>query len=423
MTLNICVVDEDATLADSWATQIANNPGDFQVQALPIDRMVQCVDILELRQKQARESNGDMQGTCDLDSVDVLVIDHDLLPSLTRRGASIAYLARCYSDCGFIIVLNQYERRFNLKADYHIEAFADLHVDSTQIGNPGLWSADVQGYRPWHWPVVPDAVQALKAFAIDIQDKLDAPLFTILGLASYSHLLSGDVLEFIRPATNKQLPEQLQDKDSFTNITIDEFIDYSLGGIEGKDRVVNPVHRSLVAAARLSRWLNLGVLPRQDILIDAPHLVWRIPSVLPGDRSDLESWNAIAAGSMTIDEADPLADSLQRHKFRGANMLWRSAWLWPGIVTDETIPEIIAPWDYDDPTFLFCEDFSRFLPQSETLVYRIGIDSSFQSRRIVNAISETFLSSVGEILSSDMNPAYDFSRIQYEPPSQLTGLD
>ena len=41
-----------------------------------------------------------------------------------------------------------------------------------------------------------------------------------------------------------------------------------------------------VAAARLGKWLERLVLPGQNVLVDAPHLVSRFPSLVAADDLD-----------------------------------------------------------------------------------------------------------------------------------------
>ena len=47
---------------------------------------------------------------------------------------------------------------FDLTLCGHPRSFADLNLGFKELLNRGLWMNKWNGYRPWHWPLMPDAI-------------------------------------------------------------------------------------------------------------------------------------------------------------------------------------------------------------------------------------------------------------------------
>ena len=142
-----------------------------------------------------------------------------------------------------------------------------------------------------------------------------------------------------------------------------------------------------VAAARVGKWLERVVLPGQDVLVDAPHLALRFPSLLRGDGKKLDTWNATTSlfppKSLWSEKAQ-LRQTIQRHSFRQQDWLSRAAWFWSELRKLEDIEEVRNPWSVERPDFVFCEDVSGFLPQQEAREFVADLASSFVRRFVVN---------------------------------------
>lgn len=411
--LRVAVVDDTESLSAGWAEEINAASSDVAAEPIALKELDLWISILARRRELARKEQPDDQALCRLDEIDVLIIDWDLAPRYMVTGADIAYLVRCYSECKFICVFNQFGDRFQLTANYQLDQFADLHIGVDQVGNPALWSGRVVGYRPWHWPIIPSAVATYSENVNRLSGNIDAPILTLLNLDEYIHHLSGEVADFIAPRADTGISTDI------SQMTVADFVRFGNGGIRRKDNVIDDFALTRIGASRLLRWLNLGVLPRQDILIDAPHLVRRFPSLLSGDRSNLDAWNATCQLPMAAKNAE-LRSQASQHEFAAGAWMWRPTWSLPSIEADESISEIRSPWDQEDPAFEFCEDLSRFLPTPVTRPYRVLIDSRFQRRSISNADSEHFEQQLERALPTGLDIKYDPSRIHYEPQHLLT---
>ena len=114
-----------------------------------------------------------------------------------------------------------------------------------------------------------------------------------------------------------------------------------------------------VGVVRLSKWLERLVLPEQDILVDAPHLVSRYPSLMTGDAMDIETWNRTAR--LVSHKALGLRTNLiEPCRLKKDHWLSRAVWFWDELRECEDILEVREPWKMQTPDWVFCEDASRF---------------------------------------------------------------
>jgi hypothetical protein len=134
-----------------------------------------------------------------------------------------------------------------------------------------------------------------------------------------------------------------------------------------------------IAAARLSKWLEREVLPGQDVLTDAPHLVSRFPSLLKGDPSEQDSWNRTAAFG-TPDQLGIRDEVIEKLEYKQNYWLSRAAWFWKDVTNVSRIPEVSEPWEKRPPKFVFAEDASRFYPEKDCREFLASVESPFVRR-------------------------------------------
>src|SRR5712664_2014316 len=163
----ILVCDDNAQVARNWRSQIEKVcPSNFTAESLQEDQLITTISQLEERRKNARKPRG-VKVTWHankFDEADILIVDYDLLNLNGQSyltGENLAYLARCYSRCKLIVGLNEFGTNdFDLSLKGHPESYADLNLGGQQVSNPGLWTGKWDGFRPWHWPLLPMALQA-----------------------------------------------------------------------------------------------------------------------------------------------------------------------------------------------------------------------------------------------------------------------
>ncbi len=371
--------DEERGVAAHFKERLDSVPTvtkSFEVDVLDTKALIRNLGVLENRRASYRKGSKATSGErCDLDRASILVVDYDLFGIVSDAwnkreltGEEVSYLARCFSDCGLIVGLNQFgDNPFDLTLKGNLDSFADLNIGGKQLDNPGLWSGDFPAFRPWHWPDIPQACDALEARAKQVAPILRHPILKSLGLRAVERNLPRSTLEFLG--------------DGAQEVSFLEFVQSSGNALRDKDGFVPPPQAGRIAAARIFKWLERRILSGQDILVDAPHLVSRYPSLLKGNHKRVATWNSVA-------RLAPQKDIPIRWKViegcRFGNNYWisRPAWFWGRVTACQDIPEAREPWSREATLFEFCEDTSRFHRRSECREFVAELDSPYVQRFI-----------------------------------------
>lgn len=310
-----------------------------------------------------------------LDQTSVLVVDYDLLKTSTETyltGENVAYLARCFSKCGLILGLNidlkkAGDNPFDLTLRGHPESYCDLNIGSKQLGNKGLWGGETKGFRPWHWPQLPNYLKSFEDKVRETVDSLDFAISDVLELKKTIRFSPRSVTDFIGGDPLK--------------ITFRKFVEKSGNGLRGRDKSPSNEIVGRIAAARLSKWLERLVLPRQDLLVDAPHLVSRYPSLLKGDHSKIKVWNKTAQfdafHNIGLDH-----ETIEEFRFKKAHWFSRPVWFWGDLSKSPKIKEVKEPWEMEMTEYFFCEDSSSFHRRKDCRKFSIESDSPYNRRFI-----------------------------------------
>ena len=408
-SLDILVYDDIIGNAREWAKRINETcPGAAAVAAGKAD-FQKLLKLINSRRKAWRESDNTATefGEHPIDTADVVVVDYDLLQysdTTDTTGSRLAYLLRCFSQCGFIIILNEYGRNvFDLSLRTPTLDFADIHLGNEQLGNPGLWQFPFNGYRPWYWPVVPSARENFEACVRDVQDNLEKPILEFLALDKVIDWLPRGAREF------------LTGKKKLEKVTFEDFVESARGGISARDMLI-PGQIARVAAARIITLLNLEILPEQSVLVDAPHLVSRFPSLLSNGSDAIENWDMLCNPvSNKIDAL--LLENLKPHKYQKDHWLWRPAWYWPDINKDEEIREVSQPWTFEEPDWVFCEDISRFVPLEVAQDFTAIVSPPFIKRYIFKSDVAGAIDHVGRVRQGGPS---DPSLVEFVPEVALS---
>ncbi len=415
--LNILVYEDETSVANLWKDAIEIACCRASVKTVGRSDFKELLKFIHGRQKEWRKPKNqfaDINIAIEVDQVDVIVVDYDLLSYLDEAdttGRRLAYLLRCFTRCRFIIILNAYGRNvFDLSLGGPATDFADVHIGGEQIGNPGLWQTPFEGYRPWYWPVVPDAMENFEKCVKEVSTNLDEPVLRFLNLDCVIDWMPRQALDF------------LSGKDAVEEVTFRSFVESDTGGLALRDRKTldperNPEQIARVAAARIGALLNLIILPEQSVLVDAPHLVSRLPSILRQGRDNIDMWNRLCDPTeANIDTL--LDDNVGHYRFREkAHWLWRPAWYWPTINREKDIKEVADPWTYREADWVFCEDLSRFVPIEVARDFRALVGPPFSKRFIFNHDAQDAQSVVEQVQKGG---SQDPARVKYVPQVALS---
>ena len=393
---SILVYDDEEDIKSECQEDIESVPVVMsQYKVDPLETSKFAAEVHELINRQSAARNGGLKDPGDnlaIDKADVLIIDYDLPAPGLRDGEEIAYYVSCFSNCTTVMVLNALGRDvFDLKMTQTSHSFADYNANSSDLKNPGLWSGEKEEYRQWSWPPLLDSIQSARKRRESFDGDFDIPLRGLLGFPDEAWL------SMSRTAGEKigSTREELMD------FTLQNFYDESPFVKKPKDRDMRLPQglKEQLVHARLASWLERFVLLGQDVLVDAPHLACRYPSLLSGDVGKKEDWDATATlgrGSTPAINLDVIQDS----EFGSKDWLSRRAWFWDSMSRNREILEIKTPWERESSKFVFAEDTSNFIPETDAHMYISELETDFY-RRYIKRFDHVTYSPLNRLLSGD----------------------
>ena len=406
MTYSVLVLDDDPGLANDCVEDIKSvAPEEYIVRTEPNRAVHEATREILRRRGAARkeyeriEKNKTMddgnhdterlslrRGThkttswkgehCLFDKIDILIIDYDLMhigdDNTEYTGESLARLARMFSNCSVVVVLNQFDQLdFDLSLRGHLASHADLNIDVKHLATPGLWQIPPWvGYRPWSWQTLSQAVETQRARESAMNKALDRPIVEMFGMQLDDvSRLSDSAFGFIAP-----------NADDFANLekqTLRSFLSTTADGLDSRSLVETDLSAAVrFGAARIGKWLEREVLGPQDVLLDVPHLLQRFPFLLGKDVANVRAWNE------AMHRSDRLKNVIDdSYWFQPAECLSRPAVWCQRLEADENIKELRAQFDYSSaPDIAFMEDCSVFADIADGQEFRAGFHNAFDRR-------------------------------------------
>jgi hypothetical protein len=381
----IVLCDDEPQTATGWCTDLealTDVSGWFDVAIIEKDKFETDVLLLEERRSSLRQGLALDPTQTIFDSASVLIVDYDLFdykPDQLLTGDSIAYLARSFSSCGYIVGVNQDRigNPFDLTLTMHRGVSTDLSIGSEQVADPGLWSVDPTlwgSFRPWYWPVLPERADALVRLQTRLINLLDAPVADVIGLPR-------EMLDSLPRGVMGLL--DVPNRPDIGDVPLREWVHSSKMGLRPGDRVVDDSQVARIAAARLAKWFERVLMPGQDVLVDAPHLVDRRPGLLAGETTDPDIWQNTAVVGLDAEELGLRMEEIASHRF-DSDWVSRPVWLWSAISADPTLDYALDS-ARPDPRIVFAEDASRFVDADEATRYTSDVEPPFNSRWLAMA--------------------------------------
>ena len=365
------------------ALKKAGKDQDFAIETLCEDALQCSIEKLQNKQAGFRRSGKCSDETTEFDDTSIFIIDYDLLKNQKVKfltGEIIAYIVRCFSECKLIVGLNQYGHNpFDLTLRGHPESFADLNLGERQLSNSDLWRGDWgnsrRGYRSWYWPDLSNALDNFDGKVEEVRQNLERPICEVLGFGT-------ELFQFLP----REIVQFISEEKEPAKTTFREFVLQSGNGLRPKDVPssdddVDSNILARVGAARISKWLERFVLPEQDILVDAPHLVSRYPSLITDAEKKIKAWNS-AAQLVDYRELGLNTDLIECYRFKKDYWISRPVWFWDKLRECEKIKEVTEPWVTIKPNWVFCEDASRFYYQKDCIEFLADTVSPFTRRCI-----------------------------------------
>lgn len=394
--LSVRVCDDEVGKSEHWKSQIEKtfSETDLLVNVTSMSGLELAKSFSYLQNQWTQVSSG-KKGVLDAEQEmperpGILVIDFDLTSPDTltsnatggglagKVGSEYCDLVRWLGEEYFILLVNQRfaTSTFDLtETAFTTTSTADLNVSAEDLGRTGLWSGRPEGisFRPWRWPRL--CLEPSRRSGLVRGLDLDAPVLETLGLNDNDVYESfhrdqlvflGDSDEVIRALTFRQAITTLA-STLHTDRRAEKLVE-SVG--DGRLK--------RVAVSFVCRWLDEVVLPGQNVLIDAPHLAQKQPTLLTGgvqeDRCELKvTLNALA----DLSQGDAVRQYF-KEELEVARVNTRGDWYARPVWLEARRPRMMPKLE-DDP-LVFCEDFSVFVPYSEADEYECALPTPHRSR-------------------------------------------
>lgn len=351
---------------------------EYEIEPMEDEDFSKMVRELRERVQHSRKRKiSDDDWNSSWDTAAIFIIDYDLAETLdiAESGEQIAYYLRCFSKCDYILGLNQFGiHRFDLTLTGHLGSYSDLNVGANDLSNPGLWTGKAKGYRPWYWPSVIDCRKSFNSRFEDVRKHFSEPICEVLGFPERTFL-------YLPQSANQHLGS---DQENITKTTFKDFFEDSSMVLREKDRRKGRFSddvKARIVAARLSKWMERTIMSGQSILVDAPHLAYRFPSLLKNPPSRLSSWNATTCLGGQEKPAMKL-NKIRRFEFKKKHWVSRPVWFWGEVSESGNITEVREPWKKKRFDVVFAEDASRFFRRKDCSEFVSDVDSPFRRRFI-----------------------------------------
>lgn len=327
------------------------------------------------------------------DNADIALIDNNLthldIGGARLTAESIIGYVRAFTSVPYIVSLNKnsdvdFDLRY-LLGDY--ETRADIALNTEHLRRPRLWVKAAgnldDGFLPWYWPELSAAFVARQEQIAFVQSSIDSTVFDKLGFPSDQDSLSFLSLhamgalyppaEGVKGAPDGKSLAKVSFRDVFEGgrrslpIELERKAILDAAG-RGNALAIETIAR--VVAADVDHWMRRDVLGPQEMLVDLPHLLLRMPFLLGDGAADLTQWNrALALPWSPPFGTDSTLFAEHVAGVRFAHAMWTSApaFWWPQLKANKILNELFfASRSEQWKDAVFCEDVSEFRERTPT---------------------------------------------------------
>ena len=391
MTTNILVCDDEGEAFKQTKSQLAT---EHEITKLVGNDLKDALTTLfaEVRQLLSDQTpdhvaQSAIRGSA-FEGIDVAIVDNnlsalDLVGERLTAEAMIGYL-RAFTEIPYIISLNKnpdvdFDLRY-LVGDY--QTHADLALNTEHLSNSVLWqdklgesSVGKDVFAPSYWPNIHEVAGLRRELIATIEGGLDDIVLNVLDFPDNS-------LEVLSRHAKGALSSEATTDEELREVSCIAFFKASCRSLPPHERGVladgagtSSLYAKAVArsvAADLEKWVRRDALVPQDVLIDLPHLLARMPFLLGKDAEDAQKWNnALYRSTGTSQDAlgmvadDAVRERIERASFRMPGMYtrWPCFW-WHDLKDDDMLSELFFSCGDKWADAVFCEDVSRFVDLS-----------------------------------------------------------
>ena len=257
-------------------------------------------------------------------------------------------------------------------------SIALLGQQCDHLSNPALWTGDPRdtedGFLPWYWPVLANVSEMRRKQVEFVRTHLQSPILETLDFPRRA------VDYLSRHAVGALTPEASADDNGIwdpTPLSTATFMDFflhscrSLPVYADRERLAHQVSDTSeiacevvakVVAAEIDEWLRRDVIGPQDVLVDLPHLLMRMPFLLGDKVTDVARWHdamVIEKPPFGLDQ-EIYDEHISKARFSHDRFLKSPCFWWPKLKENEALNDLFFGSNGSWPDVVFCEDISRF---------------------------------------------------------------
>jgi hypothetical protein len=336
------------------------------------------------------DANGCNQGgPLKFDEHDIAIFDNNLALLETEgarlTGEAVVGYVRSFTTVPYIISLNKnpdvdFDLRYLVGDD---ETRADIALNIDHLANLALWTGNqsdaTKGFLPWYWPKLTSVAERRRRQIEFVRRHLNTPVLGALQFPS-----DEDSLGFLSLHAKGALsPEAALDDGALDEAGIPLAALTFLQTFEGKSRSLpaaadrvklcrlaangNAYAVEIIAravAADIDLWFRRDVVGPQEMLVDIPHLMTRMPFVLGDEVGNIDAWNRAAA---LVDPPFGMEESLYGRHLAAAKFaydMWvpHPAFWWPTLKKNDELGGLFFSGDQKGwADVVFDEDRSAFV--------------------------------------------------------------
>ena len=372
--MKILVCDDERIRGEKTRTAIAAGT-DHETRLLAGDDLTEQIgSLFDLAASTLKPNSSTASTRSEFESeeYDIAILDNNLseldIRNARHTAESIAGYVRAFWKIPYIVSLNKnphvdFDLRY-LVGDY--QTHADLALNDKHLSISALWTGTSVNdeFRPWYWPAMEDVVRRRRRQIAFVKKHLDDSILSALDLPnSATDRLSRHALGAL--CAEARLVQRVTFRKFFVascrSLPIRRERELLARSITSKDDPVCDIVCRVVAG-ELDRWIRRNLLAPQDVLVDLPHLLMRMPFLLGAKARRLQAWNDVVAATQP---PYGLSTALYRSHLRDARFR-EDAWVkspcfwWTCLKSDRELNSRFARNRQRWASAVFCEDLSRF---------------------------------------------------------------
>ena len=394
--MNVLICDDLPEADDEFGEAVAAAKQGVTPKRLRGDSLKHQLNALIQHADRLLSGDGEkseLEDTAFDDDIDLVILDNNLAGLRTEgtrlTAEAVAGYIRAFTSASYIVSVNKNpEYDFDLRyliGDYSTRT--DLAVNADHLSNPALWTRErsdaKNGFLPWYWPRLLDAGMNRRTKIEFVERRLSKVITEVLGISTQNYrYLSRQARSILSQAEETRRSAQNSNNAKGETATLYELFlasNRSLPSTKERRALLDMRNKDIgcvetivarTVAADLDLWLRRDIFGPQEVLVDIPHLLMRMPFLLGNATNDIDCWNSALDAAKEgppfgLDQA--LFDEYLKDEVFDAIDTDSSPYLWwTHLRENDELNALFSKGNSIWADVVFCEDRSKFIPIGES---------------------------------------------------------